>query len=279
MSRESNIEVITDTLHQCRSNPALAAAIDASVAAQTFIAQDDAFPAALPRYATPAAVVVSRKRTFAAAMGYPGQKVAVLNFASATTPGGGVLKGSNAQEECLCRCSTLYPCLTVPEMYDAFYAPNLRSANVLHTDDCLHTPGVVVFKSDTYHPQTLPPEQWYAVDVITCAAPNLRDMPGNEMNAESGAAMADYPADKLHALHVQRLRRVLDIAAAHGAQVVILGAFGCGAFRNDPAVVAHAMAEVTREYRRMFRTIEFAVYCRPDDDENYRVFRAAMETL
>ena len=67
------------------------------------------------RFEDEAKIIVSTKRTFEAAAGYAGQKVAVHNFASATNPGGGVTRGSSAQEECLCRCSVLYFCLSVPE--------------------------------------------------------------------------------------------------------------------------------------------------------------------
>ena len=67
------------------------------------------------RFTDEAKIIVSTKRTFEAAAGYAGQKVAVHNFASATNPGGGVTRGSSAQEECLCRCSDLYFCLSVPE--------------------------------------------------------------------------------------------------------------------------------------------------------------------
>ena len=279
MGRTENIQIINDTLALCRTNPALASAIETSIAAQTFIPEAAAFPAATPRYEAPAAVVVSKKRSFEAAAAYPGQKVAVLNFASAVSPGGGVIKGSNAQEESLCRISTLYPCLIVPALREVFYDPHFRARDARHNDDCIYTPGVVVFKTDSTAPELLPESDWYAVDVITCAAPNLRLLPGNEMNPEAGASLAGMPADVLHALHVQRLRRILDIAAANGADTVILGAFGCGAFLNDPVVVADAMAQVTQEYRHMFRTIEYAVYCRPSDETNYRVFRDAMAKL
>ena len=72
------------------------------------------------------------------------------------------------------------------------------------------------------------------------------------------------------------MRRILDIAAASGNEVVILGAYGCGAFRNPPAVVATAMRQVVEEYRHHFRIIEFAVYCSPRDDQNYRVFQQVL---
>ena len=117
---------------------------------------------------------------------YAGKKVCVLNFASATNSGGGVIKGSSAQEEAICRCSTLYPNLKEQRMWNQFYAPHRRAHDPLHNDDCIYTPGVMVFKSDTDYPQLLPEEKWYSVNVLTCAAPNLRERPSNEMNAGDG---------------------------------------------------------------------------------------------
>lgn len=61
-------------------------------------------------------------------------------------------------------------------------------------------------------------------------------------------------------IHKKRLTRILDIAVLNGAEVVILGAFGCGAFQNKPEVVARAAKEVITDYRHAFKTIEFAVY-------------------
>ena len=80
-------------------------------------------------------------------------------------------------------------------------------------------------------------------------------------------------------LHIQRTRRILDIAAAKHNDVVILGAFGCGAFLNPPGVVAEAMKQVVEEYRKHFETIEFAVYCSPRDDTNFRVFKNTFAEL
>ena len=67
----------------------------------------------------------------------------------------------------------------------------------------------------------------------------------------------------------RRLRRILDVAVANGAEAIVLGAFGCGAFRNDPKVVAAAAKTVISDYLHAFRVIEFAVYCRPGDTANY----------
>ncbi len=70
------------------------------------------------KYDSRAKIVISHKRTYEAASSYKGKKVAVLNFASASNPGGGVVKGSSAQEECLCRCSSLYFALNEKKMWD-----------------------------------------------------------------------------------------------------------------------------------------------------------------
>ena len=79
--------------------------------------------------------------------------------------------------------------------------------------------------------------------------------------------------EELQALHEKRMRKVLEIAANKENDVVILGAFGCGAFCNPPLIVAQSMKNVVQEFQTCFDTIEFAVYCSPRDDSNYRVFK------
>lgn len=85
--------------------------------------------------------------------------------------------------------------------------------------------------------------------------------------------------DELRRLHERRMRRILDVALLHGSEVVILGAFGCGAFQNPPQVVADAICSVVMEYRYAFKTIELAVYCPPRDDTNYQTFRRVFRNL
>ncbi len=277
MGRQDNVEIFEDTQRLYTSNERLMSAIKHSSAAQECFTGTGRYWYG-PRnriYQKPAQVVVSPKRTLEAAApyAYAGKKVCVLNFASATNPGGGVVKGSSAQEEAICRCATLYPNLNEQQMKYQFYAPHRRAHDPLHNDDCIYTPGVVVFKSDTDYPQLMTEGKWYSVNVLTCAAPNLRERPSNGMNAGDGDDAVHISREELQALHEKRMRRVLEIAWAKGNEVVILGAFGCGAFRNPPAVVAQAMKMVVQEYRKKFETIEFAVYCSTQYDTNYRIFQ------
>ena len=277
MGRFENAGVFRDTERMCRENGRLRAAIAASREGQRLIVEGAAVGGVdLNRFDPVAQVVVSPKRTFEAAVAYAGRmRTCAHNFASATNPGGGVVNGSSAQEEALCRCSTLYFNLNVREMWDGFYTPHRMARDPLHDDDIIYTPGVVVFKSDTAYPRTLAEAEWKTLDVITCAAPNLRERPSNRMNAGDGDERVEISAPDLQALHERRLRRILDVAAANGTEAIVLGAFGCGAFRNDPNVVAAAAKAVVADYLHAFRAIEFAVYCRPGDTANYDAFAHA----
>ena len=265
MTRNDNIAIFEDTQRLCRSDAGLKASIQASTGAQEIIPERDRITLPPPRFATPAQIFVSGKRSLDASRIYWPQKTCVLNFASATNPGGGVTRGSTAQEECLCRCSTLFSNLTSTAAWQGFYRPHRQMHNQLYNDDCIYTPDVIVFKSDAEYPELLSREQWWTVDVISCAAPNLRpDWDGNVISLCN---------NELFALHVKRMRRILSIAAAKENDIVILGAYGCGAFRNPPEIVASALGQVTCEFRHHFKVIEFAVYCKPGDDRNYLVFK------
>lgn len=273
MGRTENIEIFQDTQHLYQTNAVLKDAVAYSRENQTLILEQDSVPdyrGAL-RYTEAAEIIVSQKRSFEAASGYAGKKVCVLNFASATNPGGGVVHGATAQEESLCRCSTLYPNLDCKEMWNGFYLPHRHSGNALHNDDCIYTPKVLVMKTDTGNPHIMPEKDWYAVDVLTCAAPNLRERPANRMNPGEKSIHLSNAA--LQKLQEQRICRILNIAVDRKNEVVILGAFGCGAFQNPSKVVASAMKNVVKQFKYCFQTIEFAVYCPPGRQENYQIFR------
>ena len=65
-------------------------------------------------------------------------------------------------------------------------------------------------------------------------------------------------------------------AAQNGADILVLGAFGCGVFQNNPEVVARAYKETIATFPARFEKIEFAVYCTPSDTRNFEVFRRVL---
>lgn len=272
MKREINIEIYQDSMQLCTENETLKNAILTAQKEQQVILETDTINSSDLSYDTPSKVVVASKRSFEAASQYKGMSVCVHNFASASNPGGGVENGANAQEECLCRCSTLHPCLKTDALRQKFYTPHRKAHDPLHNDDIIYTPNVVVFKSDTASPKRLPEAEWYNVNVITCAAPNLRSNPSNRYNSGDGNTPAKIKDTDLLKLHEKRLRRILDVAHSQGNEVVILGAFGCGAFSNNPEVVALAAKNVIKDYLHKFKIIEFAICYNPKDDTNHRTF-------
>ena len=271
-------EIFRDTQQFYSTDPALIAAVEASRKNTKLYdaGKVPAFPDAVSRAGN---ITVTKSRTYEAAMRlaaqYPGKRIGVLNFASATKPGGGVINGSSAQEESLCRRSTLYPTLDRRFLWQNYYDVNRVAGDVLHTDACIYSPGVVICKTDTDFPERMAREDWCKVDVISCAAPNLRKAPGNQYNPESGAAVSITP-EALQRVHEKRARSILAVAARNGVDILVLGAFGCGAFRNDPKVVAKAYASVLKDCRYHFDLIEFAIFCRDFETENYDAFVEAL---
>ena len=210
MGRDTNIEIFKDTENLVKKNPILKEAVAASTRMQKVILEtENVGVQSLNRYAKDASVIVSKKRTFDAAAAYRGKKGAVLNFASASKPGGGGTKGSSAQEECLCRCSGLYFNLNVPYAWNGFYTPHRKAKNPIHNDDIIYTPSVTVFKTDTVNPALLPEKDWYQVNIISCAAPNLREKPSNGFNSGDGNECIKISDRELLQVHEKRLRRIL----------------------------------------------------------------------
>lgn len=274
--RELNIRVFNDTKSLCETNKKLRDSIHKSNNAQYIVSENEDFEVTKQhRFENEATVLVSKRRSLEAASRYKGQKVCVHNFASATNPGGGVVKGSTAQEEAICRCSTLYFNIKNANSFYNSHKQMIQKGkmDVTYNDDCIYTPGVVVFKSDEHIPKLIPQEEWYDVDVITCAAPNLRKEPSNKMNPNAGIKPVKLSDEELKELHIKRMRRILDIAKREKEDVIILGAFGCGAFYNPPEVVAKAMKQVVEEYKYDFKVIEFAIYCSKKDIQNYEIFK------
>ncbi|MET9712730.1 TIGR02452 family protein [Nocardiopsis alba] len=172
-----------------------------------------------------------------------GGRVAALNFASARNPGGGVANGARAQEESLARSSALYDSLIrCPD----FYAHHRAERSLLYSDRVIWSPSVPVYRDaqGDWLPEAVP------VDMLTSAAPNRRMV---ERNQPERAASVSPALES-------RARAVLAVAAHHGTSRLILGAWGCGVFGNDPADVAGAFGEgLHGEFDGIFERVVFAV--------------------
>lgn len=187
--------------------------------------------------------------------------VLCLNFASAKNPGGGFLSGSQAQEESLARSSALYPCLTSErEMYEF----NRSAGTSLYSDHMIYSPRVPVFRDDDG--ELL--EEPYSVSFITAPAVNA----GAVRNNEPERVNSILPTMR------RRLARLLWVAAKNQHPALILGAWGCGVFRNEPAIVAGLFAEALGAggpFHTCFQHIVYAVYDRSPAQEVISAFRSA----
>lgn len=188
------------------------------------------------------------------------KRLAVLNFASYKNPGGCFLNGSCAQEEALCHHSTLFNVLL--EFDQSFYAYNRKHTNCsLYTNRGLYSENIAFFKQETLEQEDLFRTEHTIADVITVAAPN------------ASAAFAYHNISKeenLQALR-SRIHFVLDIAEAQRVKILILGAFGCGVFGQDPKVVASIFKEFLETGNYSFEEVYFAVP-RSATNKNYEAF-------
>ena len=179
----------------------------------------------------------------ARAMAARGASPLVLNFASAKNPGGGFLNGARAQEESLARSSALYACLKDREMY----AHHRSSSDAMYSSWMIWSPDVPVVRDD--ESGTLL-EEPYSCAFLTAPAPNAKVV------LERDPARADEVDRVMRA----RVARSLAIARKHGHTHLVLGAWGCGVFGNDPEVVADAYAsEPGGAFAGAFEEVVFAV--------------------
>ncbi len=268
------IEVFQDTMDWIKNDPILSASIPVAKKNTTVIFEDD-YPVFDSSKTRDMIISVSGDRSYQAAMRLckenPEAKIAVMNFANAFHAGGGVTKGSSAQEESLCRTSTLYPLLYRRTLRDSFYKHHYDLKTAKATDSLVYTEGVIICKTDEDLPKRMPQEEWVTVDVITIAAPDLRDKSNIHAPLVNGGT---YMNDaELFGYHVKRAIHMLTCAAAKKADILVLGAFGCGAFQNDPEVVAKAYKTALKVFPKVFQQIEFAVYCPPGGSKNYNMFK------
>ncbi|MGW4221637.1 TIGR02452 family protein [Streptomyces bacillaris] len=178
-------------------------------------------------------------------------KVAVLSYASARNPGGGYLNGAQAQEEALCRGSALHTTLL---RAPAYYAHHRADRSPFYTDRVIHSPDVPVFRDDRGGFLDTP----YEAGFLTSPAPNAGVI-GRQVPEE---------AHRVPAALAARAERVLGVAAAEGYRRLVLGAWGCGVFRNDPVQVAAAFGALLGGDGRFgahFEQIVFGILDRTPD--------------
>jgi uncharacterized protein (TIGR02452 family) len=182
--------------------------------------------------------------------------VAVLNFASARNPGGGYLRGAPAQEEDLCRSALLYRCLLEAPDY---YAAHRASDDLRYSHRVIWSPEVPVIRDG----QRRLLEQPYTVSFLTSPAPNAGQL----------ERRSDRDPAEIAELLAERARRVLAVAAVHGARELVLGAWGCGVFGNDPAQVAAAFEQALASHGAGFARVVFAIWDRSPESANRQAFR------
>ncbi len=181
-------------------------------------------------------------------------KTVALNFASFRNPGGQYINGSMAQEEALCSESFLYNVLKeIPN----YYVNNKNKLNGgLYSDKLIYTPSVFFNRG----------LMTAKCNIITCAAPNMKYY----FDYHKGIDTETY-----YRLLYNRITLIKQVAEMNNNETIILGAWGCGVFKNNPEIVARIFKEVFSQ-----TSIDFVIYAIPsnkDGSANYQVFKRIIE--
>lgn len=180
-------------------------------------------------------------------------RTCVLNMASSRRAGGGVANGARAQEECLFRASNLFEAIPQDDRYP------------LAHDECLYTRDALFFKDGTYKPIVTP----FTVDVVSVAAINLNPN-GNALE------YSEYERENYGLVTREKMRLMFYLAGLNGCVNLVLGAWGCGVFQNDPRVIAEEFRGIVEEYQGHFENVVFAVINDHNSvGNNFQVFAEA----
>jgi len=198
----------------------------------------------------------------------PTNHVAMLIFASATSPGGGMLNGSVSQEESNCYDSALYHILS-SSAATSFYKKNTSSANKMYENQLIWSPNVPIHRQTVGTTNTTM-EKYLLGSFITCAAVN------NRLKLKGAVKTWAALCEKTMKL---RIRGVLECAARNHVDTLILGAFGCGVFENDPKMIARLFREVLLEPSFTFKHVEFALRDSSPGQECFTAFEKELAPL
>jgi uncharacterized protein (TIGR02452 family) len=185
------------------------------------------------------------------APGVAGPSIGVLNFASATKPGGGFRSGAQAQEESIARVSTLYPALTTPTASRFYSQHSLNNNNCFYSHSIVYSPHVLVFKTDEDALLDVP----YEISVLTCAAVNAGAV--REKNSDYDPRDVE---DTVRRHMKERMGRVLACFEERADDWLVLGSWGTGVFKNSVAMIAQLWAELLRPGGRFHGSFERVVF-------------------
>lgn len=265
-ARTKNVSIAKETIEICKNGEytspngnVVSIATDLEFAKQNSVYYVPGVPSKAPDLLEPIVptIEVTNETTTQAAQRLAGlgkQKIVALNFASARNQGGGFLAGAMAQEEDLCRKSGLYTCLKARPL---FYNANIMCDDCYYTDGVIYSPNVPFFR-DEYN---LLLENPFTLSIITAPAPNLSGMKPEGLQ------------HKLRAIIRGRAEKILHIAAMNGHKNIILGAWGCGAFGNDPKMVSEEFKKMLEKFPA-FEHVCFAVYDTREPPHLYDTFKA-----
>ncbi|CAG7581380.1 MAG: gp114 [uncultured marine phage] len=184
-------------------------------------------------------------------------KTCILNMASYKRAGGGVRKGARAQEECLFRCSNLFDTVS-----QDFYP--------LSEDEGLYTKDSVFFKNRYYNLM-----EEFTVDVVTVAAVNLNKNSYFDKSKNKWIEGIVEKEDDYQLVTESKIKLTLDLASKNECENIILGAWGCGVFKNDPSEMCDMFKNVLNEYSFNFKNVIFAVINDHNSvGDNYDVFNS-----
>ncbi|MEM6400985.1 MAG: TIGR02452 family protein [Cyanobacteria bacterium P01_D01_bin.116] len=193
-------------------------------------------------------------------------KVLCLNFASAKNPGGGFLNGSQAQEESLAKATGLYPCISqMTEMYEK----NRNYSSCLYLDDMIYSPQVPVIRDD--NDELL--NKIFLISILTAPAVNAGAVRKNAKKQE---------INKIETTMLQRTEKLLSVAAINDYKVLVLGAWGCGVFKNNPDDIAryfHYHLLENPKFNGLFAKVVFAVLDNTKDENIINAFRTKFELI
>lgn len=205
----------------------------------------------------------------------------LLSFANAHHPGGSVTSGAIAQEETICRRSTLIRSIyTLEPNYASHFGYPFKEGNgyplINHNYSVIYSPAVTVFKQGK---ECTLMEHPFRIAIISCAALHLAS---KNLPQELKPDFNGHLSDEAKRITLNKIRTIFRLGLMHGHDAMILGAFGCGAFRNPPddiAAMFHAVLGET-EFKHKFRLVCFSILADPNSgNKNLNAFREEFRVI